>query len=149
MLISNLKTKYSADPGSPGEVPMSFIGVDIHKSALSAQSAVKKQPLFEKTNPILCPFSGSEMNLTPFTARPYEITYNFVESQKQTQFKPKRTQTYTVWVIWANLSADLSADLSRHSRRRRRKFQRRRIYLQTTDASTFLYRKKNPLTSGL
>jgi hypothetical protein len=58
-----------------------------------SEISVKKTTFLCKTNPIFGLFSGQKMSLTLFIKRLYDKIYIFVESQKQTQFKPKRTQT--------------------------------------------------------
>jgi len=50
--------------------------------------SVKKTTFLCKTKPIFGPFSGPKITLTSLTARLYRKIYIFVESQKQTQFKP-------------------------------------------------------------
>jgi hypothetical protein len=45
-----------------------------------------------KTNPILGPFSASSLLLSLVLLRAYAKNYNFVETQKQSQFKPNQTQ---------------------------------------------------------
>jgi len=69
-------------------VPVAGVVVPSKNTTQSAKSASKNTTFLCKTNPILCPFSSSEMNLSPFTTRSCDKIYIFVESQKQTQFKP-------------------------------------------------------------
>jgi hypothetical protein len=71
--------------------------------------SVKEHTFFCKTNPIFPPFFALSVLLFLVPISAYAKNYNFVIFQKQTQFKPKRTQiylgeaqrrrTYTVWVI--------------------------------------------------
>jgi hypothetical protein len=68
-----------------------------------SEISVKKTTFLCKTNPI----RQGRNCLIPFYNKALRKIYIFVESQfkpNQSQFLPKRTQTYTVWAIWAILS---------------------------------------------
>jgi hypothetical protein len=82
-----------------------------------SEISVKKTTFLCKTNPILSAVADSK----PFCNKALRKIYIFVESQKQTQFKPNQSQffglsnqiftqtkpiqsqTWAIWAIWAGL----------------------------------------------